>query len=61
MLDERIQKAGAEARARGESMFDNPYLRPEAMPKITGEGIAEWSAKHDAWELGWRAEDLMRG
>lgn len=57
---ERIQKEGANARALGHSMFDNPHYRSEAMPAKTGESTEEWQLKAEAWELGWRAEDAMR-
>lgn len=60
MMGEEQQKAGAEARARGESVFDNPYLKSENMPNTTGETIDVWQSKQAQWELGWRAEDLMR-
>lgn len=59
-LHTQIQKHGANARSRRESQFDNPYLRADHMPAATGESVEVWNAKHDAWEIGWRAEDLMR-
>ncbi|TAX57099.1 hypothetical protein ELI01_18635 [Rhizobium leguminosarum] len=59
-MSEEIQKRGANARALGKSVFDNPFLKSEEMPRATGETIEEWQAKHDAWELGWRMENAMR-
>lgn len=53
-----IQKAGANARALGRLRFDNPYLEPGAVQACaTGE---EWTAKYEAWDLGWAMEDAMR-
>ncbi len=54
------EKAGAEARARGASFLDNPYLRAEAMPAATGATLADWRALHDAWHRGWTLEDAIR-
>ena len=59
-LDEAIQKAGANARAAGGSVFDNPYGRTAAMPAATGESLAEWQLKYEAWRLGWEMENAMR-
>jgi hypothetical protein len=56
-----IQKAGANARARGESEASNPYYKSENMPAATGETVAEWQQKAEAWEFGWKMEDAMRG
>jgi hypothetical protein len=30
------------------------------MPSVTGEKLEEWHAKAVAWDVGWRAEDLIR-
>lgn len=57
---ERLQKAGANARALGHSSLDNPYLKSSAMPLATGDLTHEWLEKHDAWHLGWTMEDAMR-
>jgi hypothetical protein len=56
----QLQQDGANARAMGRGYFDNPFLRSENMPRATGETLDQWSAKHDAWQLGWTAEDAMR-
>jgi hypothetical protein len=56
----KLQRSGAEARALGRTFLDNPLLRSEAMPTATGDRTAEWLRKHDAWHLGWTAENAMR-
>jgi hypothetical protein len=30
------------------------------MPSVTGEKLEEWHAKAVGWDVGWRAEDLIR-
>lgn len=60
MDDEAIQKDGANARAANRSMFDNPYLKQEALPASTGEAPEEWSRKERLWQLGWQMEDAIR-
>lgn len=60
MMDEAIQKHGANARARRESYFDNPYLKAANMPAATGETLEAWNAKAEAWSFGWRMEDAIR-
>jgi hypothetical protein len=57
---ERIQKAGANARAGRLSLLRNPYLESANMPATTGDSLEEWQAKVNDWEIGWRAEDLLR-
>jgi hypothetical protein len=59
-MHEEIQKSGANARALGLSELDNPYYKQENMPAKTGEPIAEWQVKAEAWTLGWRIEDAIR-
>lgn len=54
-----IQKRGAEARAHGFTALDNPFLRATALPAATGESVETWLRKHDAWELGFRIEDVI--
>lgn len=54
-----IQKAGANARALGLYVGANPYLASKETPGATGEQIETWHAKVSAWDIGWRAEDLM--
>lgn len=60
MMDEAIQRHGANARVRGESYFDNPYLKSANCPAATGETIEVWSAKHEAWAFGWEMENAIR-
>lgn len=57
---DRIRREGAQARARGATLFENPYTRPENLPAATGEPQAAWEAKHKAWIDGWDAEDHAR-
>lgn len=59
-MDETIISRGANARAAGVSVFDNPFLRLESLPATTGESIEEWQAKQSAWDFGWKAEDAIR-
>jgi hypothetical protein len=56
----KIQSFGANAKARGESIFDNPYLKQAALPAFSGASPDEWEAKRLNWEIGYRAEELMR-
>ena len=60
IMNEDIQKSGANARALGCSEFDNPYFKPDAVPGNTGEPLEEWLKKAEAWMLGWKIEDAMR-
>jgi hypothetical protein len=57
---DKLRLDGANARAMGHSVFDNPHFRSEAMPAATGESIEEWQQKCDAWYFGWVTEDAMR-
>lgn len=57
---ESIQRAGANARALGRDLLANPYYGSGNVPATTGESAKEWQAKVQAWEIGWRAEDLAR-
>ncbi|GAB2182689.1 hypothetical protein DLREEDagrD3_29120 [Denitratisoma sp. agr-D3] len=61
MIIEEIQKAGANARAMGASLLDNPYYKSEAMPAATGESIQDWQAKAKNWEFGWEMEGMAQG
>lgn len=60
MSIEDLQKAGANARAQGRSVFDNPFLKSENCPAHTGDTIKEWERKERAWNLGWEMENAMR-
>jgi hypothetical protein len=55
-----IQQAGANAKALGASIFDNPYLKSDALPANSGDTPEQWEAKRLNWEIGYRAEELMR-
>ena len=57
---EQAEKDGASARALGRDLRSNPYYVATGMPSVTGEKLEEWHAKAVAWEVGWRAEDLIR-
>lgn len=57
---EALQLQGARARAAKQTFMANPYLKAESMPSATGEALHVWQQKHDAWHLGWTAEDAMR-
>ncbi len=58
-VDQAIVKRGANARAYGLTVFDNPYLKADQCPAATGETLEQWQAKHSAWEFGWRMEDAI--
>jgi len=53
-----IWRAGRRAAVAGHAWSDNPFLTRANMPAATGEALAAWSAKHDAWQEGFEAEDL---
>lgn len=53
MQREDIQKLGAQAARDGLTLWDCPYYRAAAMPGHTGESIAQWRNKVQAWEAGW--------
>jgi len=54
-----VIKHGAEARARGESDFANPYLRNLEAYTTAGR-LAEWIERYNLWAAGWKIEDLIR-
>lgn len=43
---------GARAARGGCSWLANPFIRRENMPAATGESVAVWVRKHDAWQRG---------
>jgi hypothetical protein len=51
-----IQKLGAKAAREGLTLWDSPFYRAGAMPGHTGESIAEWRSKVEAWKAGWANE-----
>jgi hypothetical protein len=53
ILDQsRLEREGAQAAARGASWRANPFLLRDNMPHATGESLADWSGRHDAWQRG---------
>ncbi|WP_313619590.1 CrpP-related protein [Achromobacter sp.] len=56
MQRDDIQKLGAQAAREGLTLWDCPYYRAAAMPGHTGESIADWRGKVEAWEAGWMKE-----
>lgn len=58
--DNEIIQAGANARANGQSIFDNPYLKVEELPAAKGISLETWINKHDAWQHGYQLEDIVR-
>lgn len=60
LADEELQKQGANARALGRSVFDNPLYAAAKMPAVTGEGVDEWARKEQLWRTGWEMENAIR-
>ena len=61
-IEERhaLQREGATARAAGRSPFDNPFYAAEKMPAATGETVASWNERAEAWSFGFEMEHAMR-
>lgn len=55
-----LQRLGANARAQGRCEMDNPYLKDASLPRQSGDSFELWKEKHDAWHLGYIAENAMR-
>jgi hypothetical protein len=53
MALEEIKLQGRVDCARGLGLNQNPYYRPERMPRAIGDDFDEWRQKVDAWEAGW--------
>lgn len=53
----KYQHDGMKARSRGLGYGSNPFMAKERMPQITGEPIAEWRQKAEAWLFGWLLEN----
>ncbi len=49
-----IQMNGAEARADGVHRMMNPYFLRANSPPESKETVAEWRAKKEAWDRGYR-------
>ncbi|MFM9925300.1 CrpP-related protein [Variovorax sp. H27-G14] len=60
MTVDTLETTGADDRAHGLSLFDNPLYNRAAMPSTTGESAATWSQKAEAWTRGWQQEDARR-
>lgn len=50
------QQQGMAARSRGLDYASNPLLAADKMPRRTGEPIADWRQKAEAWLFGWLLE-----
>ncbi|CDM62020.1 MULTISPECIES: CrpP-related protein [Rhizobium] len=48
------------ARILGLKVHENPYLKPERLPKEDEVALGDWVARHDAWKFGWEAENASR-
>ena len=55
-----IRAEGAKAARMGQTIWDCPFLRANAMPAHTGESFIEWDERVRAWEAGWRQETAER-
>lgn len=54
-----LRRQGADARAVGRAVFENPLYSADRAPPTTGEPIPHWIEKVGAWNLGWRIEDSV--
>jgi hypothetical protein len=52
----KLERQGAKAAARGESLRSNPLLTEPNMPASTGESLQEWASRHDAWQDGYEVQ-----
>lgn len=43
MTDEEIHKAGAQARALGQSIHDNPFFASDMVPRFTRVSLTDWN------------------
>lgn len=48
-----LSRQGAKAAARGEQPPVNPMDATENSPQATGESVAEWLDRRDAWQAGY--------
>ena len=55
-----LKKMGCVACAAGNSILSNPFLVHEACPGVTGETIASWVEKVEAWDSGWNIQNALR-
>ena len=56
-----LQRQGAKAAARGEAADVNPLAQPRNRPPATGESLARWWQRFQAWEQGHRLQSIVRG
>lgn len=56
MVRDDVHMLGTLAARGGQTLWDCPYYLTLAMPGHTGEPIAEWRDKVEAWEEGWLKE-----
>ncbi|NML16479.1 CrpP-related protein [Azohydromonas caseinilytica] len=47
-----LEREGARAAAHGADWRANPFLQRNNMPQASGESLADWSRRHDAWQRG---------
>jgi hypothetical protein len=52
-----IERMGATARTKGDSLMDNPFLDDARRP---ADAADDWEAKRETWILGWTLEDAFR-
>ncbi|MNK10626.1 hypothetical protein D3C87_286540 [compost metagenome] len=55
-----IHTAGQDAARHGVPLSACPLLKPDNLPKRTGEPRRKWRAKLASWEAGWREETAAR-
>lgn len=51
-----LQRQGAKAAARGQTLADNPLFEPLNQPGITGESEFLWNERRNAWDQGHSAQ-----
>ena len=54
------EQAGANARASGLELADNPFTRAKAKPGAPAD-VDVLSMREEAWARGWVREDAVRG
>ena len=58
---ELARQAGKSAHEAGRLRTSNPHNRPAALPSATGEPVANWRARSDAWLSGWDEASAAKG
>jgi hypothetical protein len=59
MSFKQLYSDGVAARCGGKTMLENPFYRPENLPVETASAYRAWQIKAEAWEQGWRAQDVL--